>query len=120
MSWLRQEAADVAISAAATETTLAEITVDEGTETLGILVTNTGANDFDAFSVWVSVDGTTYVEADAATPASPVEWVITALATLASEASGSFQVDVRGIRKVKLEASADTTATTASAWAHGH
>lgn len=116
MSWFRNEVTDVAIAVSATETTLAEIDVDDGIEAMAIAVKNTGAAAFDAFSVWVSVNGVDYVEVDAATPDDPVNWVVTDLATLAAAAVSTFQLDVRGIAKVKLTASANAVATTASAW----
>jgi hypothetical protein len=119
MSYAKIEVIDAAV-AVATDSLIADIDTAIADGMLTVSVKNTGAAAFDNFIIQIkAVDGSDWVAcADIATPALPVVYVNTALATLAAAATSVFQIDARGLCGVRLYASANTAVTTASVWSN--
>ena len=111
-SFSRIVTTEIAVAVATTDT-VATIYPDICEGYMDVLIHNSGSAALDAFTVEVQVDPNgPWVTLDAATPSSPVEFVTTALATLAAGAKSIMQLNVNGIYAIRLKASADTNATT--------
>ncbi len=119
------EAIDAVVAVAGT-TLIADMAMDVADGVLALSVANTGTAAFDAFNIQVqTVPGGPWhtIANDAAGFASAT--LVTPLlsgngapVTLAAAATFFCQIDVRGIHGVRVYASANTVATTASVWSN--
>ena len=123
MGYQKNEVTNAAV-AVATEDVIATIAVSVSRGSVVLAIKNTGDHAFDSFQVEVQVveGGDWYVVATAAgeytTLVLPLVYCRTTPYTLAASAVSLIQIDVRGLNGIRLSASANTTATTASVWSN--
>lgn len=111
-SWAKLIGKSLAVAVATTDV-IATIDTDVADGYMVLCVYNSGDAALDAFTLEAQcVEGGPWATLDAATPALPVVYRTTAPATLASLATTLIQVDVQGIRSLRISASADAAVTT--------